>query len=487
MPTTPNPYPPVEPDPVPGQDPQPQPQPVPVPNDPDAPSGHDNTKPDILDRLVVTKREELNYQEHFFDSHARSTEYINNNVIQYPGYEMFNTWCPGHYSRRYTSKSDAASLASGSGYFGYPAEGVFGSAGWWSTNFVDYTGAVRAPAEAIKSEGKYYSKNTVLAGAHVLMGVCTVDDQNVSLKWGAMWGIASKNAWYDNYDPATNVVTPKSYTLPRLIDGTVDMEMVEHEIMSDCPTYGCFVILDLYRNRLVYCTVDGDPEQFAVGSTGSGVSTREPFVEGIIPPSSKLVDLPVMPKHSTGWTPGKDGTSITRDTQDMGAGTYLAVNDRTKPWMVFADGAVIGGWVPQTNTLLNAQSINRFPMVVQSKSEQQNPYNAVIASPDSDMMWYPDSNFITYSGFLVVGTATQCVGQWSPNSYNNQGGTIVCSAYGVSSICSGEASVDNQKTALVPSPGGVEGIAKLCPSFVMAFIYDAAVGDYGQVTWISMV
>jgi len=199
----------------------------------------------------------------------------------------------------------------------------------------------------------------------------------------------------------------------------------------------------------------------------------------------RLEAPPPMAKLTTGLTPGSSAV-VVRDTQQMGQGTYLQTSDRTIGWLLFGDSIVIQGWTAQCPTLIDAQRAGRWPMVAQKKAETVNPYNAVIGAGDPQM-WYPDPAFNTYSGFLVPGSSSQCVGMWTQQSYLNDGGAIVCSAYGLTSICNGDASVGGNKTALVPSPGGVEGIAKVCPAHTIAFIYDASVGNWGQVTWIAMV
>jgi len=482
VPTTPNPTPSIPPVVVPNPTPTPTPAPTnPVPTPVDIPMPGE-----LRNRFIEVKKADIGFMEKEMRSALLKSNFSSRNLLDMsntgPDYAMFNTYSPGHYSRRYTSRTDALNRSSGSGLFGYPAEGTFGSAGWWSTNFKDSSG----PAAASKSEGNYYSKNCCVTGPKHLMGVITTDATYVSLKWGANTGIMSRNSWYDKFENSNSTtIVPEKYSVPLHIDGTLDIEALEHDIMLQAPSDGCFVALDLYEGSITFVVIDGDADQFV--STESDRVGRDVFEQGPLPIDSGYIDLPTIPTFNRGVTIGKPGVVTYRNTgQNSNNNATTLLVDRNKDWLLFADSCVPGGWGPNYSTKQAAEQKSGSALAMFRKNQSGNSWDSLAYVGASDDYWYNDTNFVTYSAFLAVGTASQLVGYVGPKCYDGSGAYIIASAYGLTSI-SPYAQVDGKDSELVPAPGGLEGIAKLCPSSPMAFIFDASVGTYGEITWASLV
>jgi hypothetical protein len=98
------------------------------------------------------------------------------------------------------------------------------------------------------------------------------------------------------------------------------------------------------------------------------------------------------------------------------------------------------------------------------------------------------------SGWLRAGTSTQMVG-WLFASNSTTGLTFVCTGYGYTSVApkanSGETGYTGNTYTLKTTSVQSEILSHMTlPSAgqgVTGFIYDASVGSYGQVTWISQI
>lgn len=224
------------------------------------------------------------------------------------------------------------------------------------------------------------------------------------------------------------------------------------------------------------------PSRFRTKDSGHSLYPRG------LQPESELAPNPTpLAKFTSGITPGRQGVTVYRNTgQNSNANSTTLTVTRNKPWLFFADGVCPGGWAGTYSTQLASQQKAGSSLSIMKKGETNNAWFSLSYVGASDDPWYPDPNFVTYSGMLAVGLSTQLVGYIGPRSYDGNGAFIITSPYGVTSIAP-YAQVDGKDSVLVPAPGGIEGIAKVCPNSQMAFVYDSSIGDYGQVTWASMV
>lgn len=205
------------------------------------------------------------------------------------------------------------------------------------------------------------------------------------------------------------------------------------------------------------------------------------------PEPEKAPAPPALAKFTSGVVPGRQGVTVYRNTgQNSNANSTTLTVVRNKPWLFFADGVCPGGWTGTYSTQLVSQQKAGSSLSIMKKGETNSPWFSLSYVGAGEDTWYPDPNFVTYSGMLAVGLSTQLVGYIGPHSYDGNGAFIITSPYGVTSIAP-YAQVDGQDSVLVPAPGGIEGIAKVCPNSQMAFVFDSSIGDYGQVTWASMV
>ena len=454
MPTTPNPTPPVS-DPATGA------PTVPV---------YNTTKPDMLGMFVSATKSQIGYTDHNYDTNTyRSPYYDVPVIVSVPGTVFLDGVCPGRWSRRYYTASDAASLSGGSGYFGYDTND---QNYWWSTNFIDDGDAA---CSMVKSGGQYYSKNTTIASTHVLMGAVTVDGTNVNLKWGSTWGLVTRNAVFDYLDSTTTYVS-RSTTIPRNADGTVDVTALNLSVMKYAPIRGCLVMFDMSSNIVLYTMMDGEQKQFAgskLGSVAPALALRTATDPNSLPLTSKMAGLPTFvrssPFNNTVIT-GLGNASWQTDTTTLG--------DKSRVWMKTFDSCWTG----------NADAQGGF-------STQGPAQNASSAGPvlvNGTPTWLafpvgtplrddPGASTACYTAWSRPGTSYQMVG------WVSAGTNLVTSAYGVTSVAP-SASIQGQGSYLVSAPNVQADILSKMPSSTglnMGFMYDASIGDYGKVVWLS--
>lgn len=478
MPTTPNPTPPDEDDGGPTVPSSPV-DPPPPPTNPDEEwLVH---RPNVLDRGVSYPRAEINYVEKFMTVTNKVSFFQSFAATQYPHPPMFDGVCPGHWSRQYPDMGAAAALASGSGYFGYVGTGILNPDKWWSTNFVDDPAGENLPATAVTSKGQYHSKNSALAAEENITALVIVSKDTVSLKWGSSWGLVTKNSTYDRR-AADGSIQPELHILPRSSDGSPDLEMLEKDIMNKAPVTGSFVIVDFKRNSYVFTTVDGAYAQYtAIDEKNRPTRDTMPFEQSALPLTSMMATLPFIPTVTSPTTVGMPNASVT--TSPVG------IVDRSKDWLQFVSGVVPAGYTSTYATKYEAQQPSTSYFAVNMTTDTTGkPWWSTRSINHSTDTWYDDQRFKVYSPYLVKGSNTQCVGLVTNTSLSGGStpGTMVVSAYGISST-SPTAKVSGVETVLVPSPGGAEGILAVCPKIFVGFIYDASIGDYGQVKWISFI
>ena len=431
----------------------------------------------MLGQYVEASKTSIGYVDHdYSSSRHRSPYYSSPAVVSVPGLVVFDGVCPGRWSRRYYTPQDAAALTGGSGYFGYSTND---QGHWWSTNFRDDGDA---GSYMVTSGGQYYSKNVTVTNDTVLMGAITVEGSTVKLKWGSSWGTVTRNACFDYLDSTYNYVY-QSTTIPRQTDGKVDVTQLNLSVMKYAPGRGCFVMFDLVSNQVLYTMLDGEQEQLSgspsAGASAPSLQSRDATDPGSLPLTSSMTALPSMPAYMSPVTVGQPNAPVSRNT--------VNTVDRDRVWLKFSDGLVPSGWVQRSVSQAASQNGSNTLVVYNKANTSGYPWCDVAATGNLDV-WNFDTNFTTYSAFLVPGTATQCVGMVYLTSLGSsaQNGIIMFSSYGLKSTAL-PATVQAASTAMVPSPGGATGILAICPRAAVAFIYDAAVGAYGQVTWISQL
>lgn len=451
MPTTPNPTPPIS-DPATGA--------------PNAPV-YNTTKPDMLGMSVTATKSQIGYTDHNYDTNTyRSPYYDVPVIVSVPGTVFLDGVCPGRWSRRYYTASDAASLSGGSGYFGYDTDD---QNYWWSTNFIDDGDAA---CSMDKAGGQYYSKNTTIASTHVLMGAVTVRGTNVNLKWGSTWGLVTRNAVFDYLDSTTTYVS-RSTTIPRNADGTVDVTALNLSVMKYAPIRGCLVMFDMLSNIVLYTMMDGEQKQFAGSKSGSvapALALRTATDPSSLPLSSKLTGLPVF-TQSSATTGGVSASSWTRDV--------VSLPDKTIVWSVAVSGVFpTGSALAEGRSLAAAQAVNGASGVCLGDPTYYYPYAPPVGLSLSQ------ASFTYYSGWVRAGTFSQIVGYAS-------NGVLAVTSYGVTSLAP-IATINGSSTYLLTSSNVQSEVLSRMPSgstssSSMGFIYDASVGSYGQVTWISQL
>lgn len=462
MPTTPNPTPPTS-DPGTGA--------------PDAPV-YNTTKPDMLGMSVNLARSQIGYTDHDYDTYRYRSPYYDVPAEPFPGTLFLDGVCPGRWSRRYFSASDAESLPGGSGYFGYDTNDLNW---WWSTNFIDDGDAA---CSMVASQGQYFSKNTTIDSTHILMGAVTVDATDVKLKWGSTWGLVTRNAVFDYLDSTTTYVS-RSTTIPRNADGTVDVTALNLSVMKYAPVRGCFVMFDMASNVVLYTMMDGEQKQFAgskLGSVAPALALRTATDPNSLPLTSKLISLPV-------FTSGYVSVGTVNTTYTV---NNSSTPDKSKVWR----SILTGHWTEEgLGGVMNGTQYGTYTSLAAAQAVT-NPVSGVVGQSGTTFFTgaapfrvipYTSGPVSIYSGWAGTGTPYQVVGWISRVS----GGTpyLVSTAYGITSTAP-SASVQGASSFMPASADVQAEILGKCPDtskFSLGFVYDASVGAYGQVTWISQL
>jgi hypothetical protein len=199
-----------------------------------------------------------------------------------------------------------------------------------------------------------------------------------------------------------------------------------------------------------------------------------------LPQASKLSALPTL----------KSGVKVTPTSTDGRSENALTpyTMDYSHVWVKAFSGFDQSMSSGQTdNTTLAANQVSPVTTIVYGGDSKYHGFsivNAFAVGSDS-LAWY--------SGWLRQGTATQMCG-WI--LYTTGGVYLVCTAYGYTSQ-SPRASVQPQGAMYTLTTPNIQGeiLTKMSSknmgtvnySGASGFIYDAAVGDYGQVTWISQI
>lgn len=368
---------------------------------------------------------------------------------------------------------DAASQTGGSGYFGFPATSTTAS-GYWSTNFVD--DGIYA-SNFVFTEGSYYSKNVVLNKGKVLLGVVVIDGNDIKLKWGSTWGVASRNSMmdYSESNPdGTYTVKHHSFIIPRFSDGKLNVVELNRLVMKGAPTRGAFVQLNLDNSFVTYMCTDGEQNMYPLGANQEvTIQSRDATDPSSLPLTSKLYTLPVMQtgEYTMGGGTIAPFTSMQADLDPA--------PDPTRQWMKALTGCWCNGTFTQYSSVALATAASGSKLAGSFGTSPVNVYGFGFGA----LFPHSDPTTAIYSGWARPGTPNQMVGFISEARY------VVCTPYGVTSVAP-LCKVGGETSFLAASSDVMKEICgrwttNASTSFQAGFIYDASIGNYGKVTWLS--
>jgi hypothetical protein len=156
--------------------------------------------------------------------------------------------------------------------------------------------------------------------------------------------------------------------------------------------------------------------------------------------------------------------------------------DRSHTWLSFGNGADGvgfdgGGGTDTTNTnLADAQANTNTYFAIQGDS------GTVYGKSAGSTVNTGDGKL--FSGWLRTGTSKQCVGFVIVGGNN---GTLHVSSYGVSSVAPVAKIASSSTYALKTANAQTEILSQMPISSNLGFMYDASIGTYGQVTWLSQI
>jgi len=409
-------------------------------------------------------------------SQMRQSVHVNDSPVSgVPGPVVFNGICPGYWSRRYLSMQDAASLTGGSGYFGYPASGSTGSSGYWSTNFVD--DGVYA-SSFVFSEGSYYSKNIVINKGKVLLGVVVMDGNDINLKWGNSWGVTSRNSMMDYQDrnpDGTYTTKYRGFIVPRFSDGKLNVEEMNKMVLKGAPTRGAFVQLNLDYSYVTYLCTDGEENMYPLGAQQQvTIQSRDATDPSSLPLSSRLEGLPTFTSGNFAMRPVAGRPTVYQ--------TFTgAMPQMSTKWLKFNPPGVDMDWggdniADNETDQVTAQKYPNASVLVGFRGSfitkaVGGPLRSISIGEPVDV----------YGSWLKAGNANQLVGWIGDGSY------LGVSQWGMTS--SARAASVNGSNTFDPVSSSVQNeiLDNVPGSCNIGFIYDATVGSFGRVFWISML
>lgn len=382
---------------------------------------------------------------------------------------LFLDICPFRYSFVQPFPKAAFDLPTGTGYYE-----SFGKQLWWSTNFKNTRDD---PARFYDESGYYYSKNTATIDGQVMMGIVTVDGNNVSLKWGYKWGTVSRNSAYDSQVVVDGVTRRQviTYAIPQLNVNTVDVPKLELEVMRNAPTNGAFVYLDIDHRKYYYGCVDGDPDMYAVSPGGTKVvRDDDEFPSSPYPITSRFQAEPV-------FDIGNFQMRVVTGRPTYYQRFLTAKPQRTSNWLKFNPYGVSMDWggdniASDDPNQVHAQSYSNAAVLVGYRGAfitkgTDGPLRSINLADPVDV----------YGSWLAVGPSTQRVGWIGNGSYfgiSDWGMTSLSPAASVNGSSSFDPlTSDVQNEILDNIPGSAE----------IGFIFDATIGHFGRVFWISML
>jgi hypothetical protein len=161
----------------------------------------------------------------------------------------------------------------------------------------------------------------------------------------------------------------------------------------------------------------------------------------------------------------------------------LSGMDRSRTWIQFATGGNGvgfdgGGGSDTTNTtLLAAQQNSNTYFAIQGTSN-----STVYGKSAGSTVNIGDGTL--FSGWLRTGTSKQCVGFVIVGGNN---GTLHVSPYGISSVAPVAQIASMSTYALKSANVQSEILSQMPTTSNLGFMYDASIGTYGQVTWLSQI
>lgn len=431
--------------------------------------------PDLIDDFVRISRDRI------ATYNSKSWWNINGSKPTYGGAtvvvaDLFEDICPDRYSFRQSSRANALAITGGSGAFGEITSASH--YGWWSTNF-DH-------AFTEETYGTYISKAAVTGQSGLTIagvgchepGGAFGGSPSVLLKWATDYGVLPTTP-YMQFSSVTESgqtgVFNYSIDVP-MLNGQVDVPMLNHDIAKVVPQNGCFFVMDLRLKKVYFHIMDGAKvtENGNVPRDGEFVADTEPKYTG------KLEGLPAF-SWSSPEPHGRKyvGPGFTVDTS-------VASKDLQRVWpQAFAglnQAGMIGDYT-EHRSLAEAQA--RRPITLMEDTGNFYAFSRVTH-------WRPGDSCRTYSAYLRPGKSTQLVG-WLVRWYQSDQPRRIVTGYGwtsdapvANSGMSGNGSTYDLTTPNVQQeiqdvmllPGGAD---------TLGFVYDASIGQYGRVTWISQI
>lgn len=445
------------------------------------------TKPPISGADYSSTTSSVGYVGTVRSSNTRSSPFFNalpqNTASALTTQNLFVNFCPGDNSFVKGSASLAYAVG-GSGYYS-------GSSGaWWSTNFIDSNQSsctMKKGTGTTWAGGPYYSKNTFTGtgdAQYCLTGACTVEGGTIKLVWAVSWGVLTRNAMFD-IAVGDGTFYAYAFPIPYSSDGTVNVANLNTSVMANCPPRGAFVMIDLVTKSFVYTMMDGESYQYAVqdasglaaGKLAGTTNLRsEPASDDqtMLPLTSSLSGMPVF----TNGTVSGSGTS-----PSWSANTTALNQQRSAAWYKWASAyadknATYNGSSGTTSsaTMSTVYSNTSVGMITYSASANTYYGNTAVPALQSN------SDCSMYSGYIIPGSATQCVGSIIS-------GLLFVTPYGYKSSAPLAQSAGANMYTLTTANTQTEILqnVQLPSGFVGGFSYDASVGSYGQVTWLSQI
>lgn len=446
------------------------------------PTGSEVALPTLQNTVITANKTSSTWFQNSQTS-SGNVKYRSSNPVQAVAnaLPMFLNVCPDTWSLPATSASTVAGRSDGSGYFTSQtaAKPATGSGTWWSTNSL---------AGFILSAGQYYSKNSsIFTSGHILMGwvqegTSTVGSTTVGLQattmqlvWGALWGLGSYNYFYDYKPAGSSAYVPVSYPVP-MSNGAVNVSALNASVIANCPPVQAFVMLDMDDLVFAYLVPDIEP------NTPRGV--RDTSMTNVLPLYSQLTALPTF---QSGVTVGLTTYSGAAFTLNMS----LSSMDYSHVWLKAFTGYDQSKSTSQgsTNSTLAPCQVSGIGQIV------SNPSTPVYVGFGSVQQYVASSAICWYSGWLRAGTSTQMCGWFLQTSTGNNQVQLVTTAYGFTSLSPTAMSnvtgyASNSVYNLTTSNTQSEICANaFLPSTqgALGFMYDASVGTFGQVIWLSQI
>lgn len=201
----------------------------------------------------------------------------------------------------------------------------------------------------------------------------------------------------------------------------------------------------------------------------------------------RLEAPPPMQSLTTPITVGKPGAGVATEAWNPVS--------RGTPWLKVVSNVVPAGYTGEYTSQLAAQGEANSHIVINMPSDTAKGWCAQPGITGQSDYWYYDERFSVFSAYVTAGSTSQCVGLITTTKAGSTkngvytagaltGGTLIVSPYGLTSTAA-RAYVDGQDTQLLEKPGGMEGILAIAPSNPVAFMYDASIGNWGKVIWLS--